>query len=552
MDRRRFLKAATSLAATSVVGADASPRRIGNVEGAPRDSLSGASRPNILLIMADDMGYSDIGCYGGEIPTPNLDRLATEGLRFTRFYNAARCCPTRASLLTGLYPHEAGIGRMVYRNDGPGYSGRLNERCVTLAEVLQSAGYRTSMAGKWHVGHQPGVRPTDRGFDRFYGIHRHVDSYYRVLKGCTVYLDDEEVIPETEDPTNHLRPDQDWYTTDVFTDYALSFIEEAADSGGPFFHYLAYNAPHFPLEAPTDDIERFRGRYMDGWDVLREEKFERMLVAGIIPETAELSPPENVPWNGLSEDDRRNLDFRRAIYAAQIARMDRNIGRLLDRLEQRGILDETLILFLSDNGCSAEVGMFGMNWDENRIENWDEWREKGGWSVSQGRAWANASNAPFRLFKKWVHEGGIATPLIARGPGVPARGGLTHEVGHVIDVMATCCEVAGASYPSEFAGRQIRPLRGQSLVPVLNGRSRLGHEALYWEHLRHAAIRTGRWKLVSRDDERLRWELYDLDADRTELVDVSSFAPNRVSDMRAQWQAWAEETNVLPWPAERR
>ena len=248
-------------------------------------------RPNIVLILVDDMGFSDLGCYGGEINTPNMDALAYEGLRFSNFYNTGRCCPTRASLLTGLYPHQAGVGRMVYQNNGGAYQGFLNKQAVTLAETLKPAGYKTLMAGKWHVGHQPGQWPTDRGFERFYGINIHVDSYYKVLKGCEVYLDGELVIPETDDPLNHLHPEQDWYTTDVFTDYAMHFLsEETQNIDQPFFLYLAYNAPHFPIEAPDEDIAKYRGKYMEGWDNLREEKFVRMKELGIIPSNSVLSP----------------------------------------------------------------------------------------------------------------------------------------------------------------------------------------------------------------------------------------------------------------------
>jgi len=541
MNRREFLK---SLAAGAA--AWGSPVSLGAAAGR-RDE-----RPNIVLIMCDDMGYSDISCYGGEISTPNLDRLAKNGLRFTQFYNAARCCPTRASLLTGLYPHECGVGHMVYHNDGPGYLGYLDERCVTIAEVLKKAGYHTMMVGKWHVGHSKGQWPTDRGFDHFYGIHKHVDSYFTVLKGCTVYLDDKEVVPATKEPPNVLHPDKEWYTTDVFTDYALKFLEQAAPGKQPFFLYLAYNAPHWPIEAPEENIAKFRGKYLKGWDKLREEKLERMKQLGIVKKDTELSPSENPKWDSLSESDKRELDFRRAIYAAQIDRMDENIGRLLRRLRELGIIDNTLILFLSDNGCSAEKGMFAFNYGKHKIANYQQWRKMGGESVSQGRAWANASNTPFRLYKKWIHEGGIATPLIAHWPkGIKSKGKLTHQVGHVMDVMATCCEVAKAVYPKIYRRKEIGRLRGKTLLPIMQGKQRQGHEAIYWEHERHAGVRQGRWKLVSKDAEQ-HWELYDMENDRTEIRDLASAFPQRLEQMKAMWTAWARQINVLPWPKDRR
>ena len=527
---------------------------IAAVLGAASGAL-GASRPNIVLILCDDMGYSDVGCYGGEIRTPNLDALAAGGLRFTQFYNAGRCCPTRASLLTGLYPHQAGVGHMVYRNNGPGYIGYLNDRCATVAEVLAAAGYRTLMAGKWHVGHRQGQWPTDRGFERFYGINIHVDSYFKVLPGCDVFFDGKLEVPATADPTNKLHPGREWYTTDVFTDYALTFLDEQADANKPFFLYLAYNAPHWPIEAPDEDIARYQGKYAAGWEALRRQKHKRMIEMGILPAGCKLSPPDAPPWGSLSEDKKKETAFRREIYAAQIDRMDQNIGRVVAKLKELGVLDETLILFLSDNGCSAEQGMFGYNDGRNTKANFAEWRKKSGRSASQGQAWANASNSPFRLYKKWVHEGGIATPLIAHWPegiGRQLNGRLTHQPGHVIDLLATCADVGGAAYPETRAGRPVTPLEGKSLLPILQGRQRPGHEAIYWEHETHAAIRQGKWKLVSLDAARgPKWELYDLDTDRTELTDLAEKHPDRVDQMKAAWTAWARRANALPWPHER-
>jgi arylsulfatase len=509
-------------------------------------------RPSIIVILCDDMGYSDIGCYGGEIPTPNIDQLGKNGIRFTHCYNAARCCPSRSSLLTGLYPHEAGVGDMVYADNGPGYLGHLNHECVTIAEVLRDAGYRTMMSGKWHVGNTKGVWPTDRGFERFFGIHMHIDSYFTVLKDCTVYLDDTEVIPATDAPVNALNPSQEWYTTDVFTDYALSFVDEAVPSHQPFFLYLAYNSPHFPLQAPEENIAKFSGKHMAGWDRLREEKLARMKKLGIVPQDTALSPSMNTPWSALTERDQRELDFRRAIYAAQIDRMDQNIGRLAKRLEQLGVLDNTVIMFLSDNGCSAEIGMFGLHWPEYQIANYSQWRREGGWATSQGQAWANASNTPYRLYKRWVHEGGIITPLIVHWPrGVKQPGRLSHEVTHIVDIMATCCDLANTQYPETFGGRKLRPLRGKSLAPLFHGQPREGHDAILWEHEKHAAVRCGKWKLVSKDDKKIVWELYDLDADPTELNDLAVQRPDTVQELKTRWEAWACQTHVLPWPEDR-
>ena len=538
MNRRVFLKRAGALAATMCLG------------GRLQASAATAKRPNIVLILADDMGYSDLGCYGGEIQTPNLDRLAANGLRFTQFYNAARCCPTRASLVTGLYPHQADVGHMVYGDKGPGYRGHLNARCVTLAEVLKGAGYHTMMAGKWHVGHTKGVLPSDRGFDRFYGIHKHVDSYFKVLKGCSVYMDDAEVIPATADPPNRLHPQQEWYTTNVFTDHALEFLDEAAKGDQPFFLYLAYNAPHWPLEAPDEDIRKYRGTYRDGWAPVRRRRFNRMRQMGLLDKRWELSPDTGPDWEALSEDDRDNLDFRRAIYAAQIDRMDQNIGRVLDRLRSQGTMENTLVMFLSDNGCSAEPEreMFGYQFSKNRVENFASWRKASGRSASQGLAWANVSNTPFRKYKRWTHEGGIATPLIVHWPqGVAGPGRLVHQPGHVVDVMATCVDVSGAVYPRRYHDNTIQPMAGSSFVPAFRADSTDRTQPIFWEHEGNWAIRDGRWKLVC-DGPGGKPELYDLDADRTETHNLAQRHPERVKAMTETWRQWARQRNVLPWP----
>jgi len=538
MNRRTFLQTSGRLAATmSLVG------HLSVLAETPK-------RPNIVLILADDMGYSDLGCYGGEIDTPNLDRLAANGLRFTQFYNTARCCPTRASLLTGLYPHQADVGHMVYADRGPGYRGRLNQRCVTLAEVLKDAGYHTMIAGKWHVGHTKGVLPSDRGFDRFYGIHKHVDSYFKVLPGCSVYADARELIPATDDPPNQLHPEQEWYTTNVFTDHALKFLDAATDSDKPFFLYVAYNAPHWPLEALDEDIRKYRGKYSDGWATVRRQRVERMRKMGLLDERWELPPDDGPDWTSLSKDDRDNLDFRRSIYAAQIDCMDQNIGRLLDRLRARGAMANTLIMFLSDNGCSAEPEqeMFGYRFAQNRVENFTSWRKDSGRSASQGLAWANASNTPFRKYKRWTHEGGIATPLIVHWPqGISDPGGLVRQPGHVIDIMATCVNVSEASYTRHYRRNEIQPMEGSSLVPAFQGRPIDRVKPIFWEHEGNWAIRDGKWKLVC-DGPGDKWELYDLEADRTELHNLADKTPQRVKAMAQIWQQWARERNVLPWP----
>ncbi|MEW4489922.1 arylsulfatase [Thalassoglobus sp. JC818] len=510
-------------------------------------------RPNIVLIMADDMGFSDIGCYGGEIQTPNIDSLAEGGLRFTQFYNTGRCCPTRASLMTGLYPHASGVGHMVYSDRGVGYHPYLNKNCVTIAEALGSSGYRTMMAGKWHVGHQQGQWPTDRGFQHFYGIHIHVDSYFKVLPGCPVYYNDQLAIAPTVNPPNTLHPEQEWYTTDVFTDWSIKFLKESQSDERPFFLYTAYNSPHWPLEAPQENIDRCQGRYEGGWDVLRAQKLQKMKEMGIVQNGTQLSPSGCPEWSELTPDDQQELAFRREIYAAQIERMDENIGRIIQTLRESEQLDHTLIFFLSDNGCCAEGGMFGYKWNENSKENFADWRNESGRSSSMGEAWSNASNTPFRMHKRWVHEGGIATPLIAHWPQrIETPGGLTHQPGHVIDILATCLDVADAAYPEEFNGHQIKQSAGKSLVPAFLQPQQVQDRTLFWEHEAHAAMRDGDWKLVTLNAHSPEsWELYNLSEERTETNDLRSEHPERVDSMIARWTNWAEEANVLPWPKDR-
>jgi arylsulfatase len=505
-------------------------------------------RPNILLILADDMGYSDLSCYGGEINTPNIDKLASEGIKFTNFYNAARSCPTRASLLTGLYPHQAGIGDMVYRNDGPGYYGFLNENTVTLAEVLKSAGYLTMMSGKWHVGHEKGQWPEDRGFEDFYGIHKHVNSYYKVLEGCDVYYNGNIIQKSNEPPVNNLHPEKEWYTTDVFTDYALKFLDEAKNDNRPYFLYLPYNSPHFPLEAPDEDIDKYRNSYDKGWDVLREEKLVRMKKLGIVPANTILSPSKNPTWSSLSAEDRKELAFRRAIYAAQVDRMDQNIGRVIAQLKKNGQYDNTLIIFLSDNGCSNEIGMFGLNFDKYKISNYPEWKHMGGWSVSQGQAWANVSNAPFRMYKMNSHQGGIATPLIMNWPAdMKKKGLISKQVGHIIDIMPTLAELAQVKYPSSFNERTITPNEGISLVKYFRKPELSSSRILFWEHLGNCAIREGDFKLVKEYPQK-EWELYNLKTDPNELINLTETMPDKVKEMDKEYQAWATRALVRPYP----
>ena len=493
-----------------------------------------AEKPNIIVILVDDMGFSDIGCYGGEIPTPHLDKLAAGGVSFTQFYNTGRCCPTRASLLTGLYPHQAGVGHMTTNDRLPGYQGKLSDQCVTLAEVLRPAGYFTAMCGKWHVGQEQGVTPWGRGFER--SINAAAGGFYFPDSPRTeLFLNGEKVgrrggkLPE------------DWYSTDLWTDSGIKFIDEALAAKKPFFLYLAHNAPHFPLQAPQEEIGKFRGKFKAGWDQLREQRHARQIALGIVDKSWPMAPrPAEVKaWSEVPADEQDRFDHMMAIYAATIAHMDTSIGRLVDSLRERGVLDNTLILFMSDNGGNAESGPNG------KLDG-----EPPGSAMSDvfvGQSWATLSNTPFRLYKHYNHEGGIATPLIAHWPtGIKARGELRQQPGHLVDIMATCVDISGAIYPKEYGGHSIVPPEGTNLVPAFENKP-LPRDTLYWEHEGNAAIRVGDMKLV-RQGRGGKWELYDLKQDRTEMQDLAGKRPDQVAQLAAKWDAWAERAQVKPYP----
>lgn len=514
------------------------------INASPKKDLA---KPNIILIMSDDMGYSDIGCYGGEIQTPNLDKLAYEGLRFTQFYNTARCCPTRASLLTGLYPHQTGIGHMTNTSEDssahdyglPGYRGFLNRNCVTIAEVLKKAGYSTLMTGKWHLGkQQKDLWPRQRGFDKYYGILDGACNYFKPTSPRGIVLDNDTVSIH----------DKDYYSTDAFTSEAMRFIAESREEGKskPFFLYLAYNAPHWPLQAPKEDIDKYRDRYKNGWQPIRQERFERMKKMKLIDPAWKLSPEDAPDWNSLSQDKKNEMVLRQAIYAAQVDRMDQNIGKLVAYLEKEKLIDNTIILFINDNGACAEGGELGGGRAQNL-----ETRE--GFLLSYGQAWANASNTPFRLYKHWMHEGGISSPFIVHWPaGISKKdaGNILHEYAFLPDVMATCLDLANAPYPTEANGQVLPKLEGKSLLPLFKGTYKPIHDKpIFWEHEGNKAVRLGRYKLVLKwkNVKENKWELYDMVADRTEMNDLADKMPERVSEMSAQWQVWADSHGVKPW-----
>lgn len=529
--RRRFLR-------TCAVGAAglAAPRML-------RARAPSENRPNIVLILADDMGYSDLGCFGSEIRTPHIDSLAARGVRFTQFYNCAVCCPTRSSLLTGLFPHQAGVGWMVLngsdsRPPGP-YQGFLNDRCVTLAEVLRSAGYRTYMSGKWHVGENRPHWPVDRGFDRSFSLISGAANYFDITK---------DYLPGTIrqmalDGEPYHPPKHGFYMTDAFTEHAVDFLGQASRLPDPFFLYLAYTAPHFPLHAPADAIARCRGRFREGWDVLRARRFERQKRLGIVAGDAVLSPryPSVPSWDSIADPE---LEQRRMeVYAAQVERMDSGVGRVLAQLRAIGAEDNTLVVFLSDNGAEglAELARFRAP-ELNRppylggVESFD----------SYGSGWANVSDTPLRKFKACLEEGGISTGLIAAGAGVGgAPGSICRTAGHIIDLMPTFADFGRAIYPDRFRGRNVLPMEGVSLRPLFEGGSIRREQPFAWEWEGQRAITDGKWKLLGGEDA--PWALYDLEQDRAETRDLAASAPGRVRDMAVQYDRWALRCGVRPW-----
>jgi arylsulfatase len=473
-------------------------------------------KPNVIVILADDMGYSDIGCFGSEISTPNLDKLAKNGIRFTQFYNASRSCPTRASLLTGLYQHQAGVGDMVGDLGYPSYQGYLNTQSVTLGEAMKTNGYNTYMSGKWHVGDKPQTLPRKRGFDRYFGLIDGASSYFQLIpyrnnqQPPKMMLDDEPYFPE-----------DGFYMTNAITDYALTFLDEETPKKEPFFMYLAYTAPHWPLHALPRDIEKYRGNYLKGWDELRKERFERMKALGILDASVQLSPrDERVPaWETLSTEDKKMWDLRMAVYAAMIDRLDRNIGRVIEKLEEMEELDNTMIIFLSDNGGCHE----GTKNKGNYIRTTGETGNPDSFDAYE-YPWANVSNTPFRMHKHWVHEGGISTPFIIHYPGSIKGGGIVKEPGHIIDIMPTLLDYAKGRYPATLNGNKILALEGISLRQAIEGKPLKRKNPLFWEHEGNRAVRLGNWKLVSQYDyskkQFMKWELYNMKSDRSELDDL--------------------------------
>lgn len=547
--RRRFMR----MALAGSVAASLTPSAL--------LSAKEGSRPNIVFVMADDMGFSDAGCYGGEIQTPNLDRLAANGLRFTQFYNCARCCPTRASLMTGQYPHKVGLAR----------NGRsLTRNGITIAEALKQAGYHTAMAGKWHLSRTPQLddpRLHQKWLDHqhdpgrpfgpleTYPVNRGFDKHYGVIWGVIDHFDPFSLVEGTK--AVEAVP-QDYYFTDAICDKAVEYVRELGQSDKPFFLYFAHCAPHWPLHARPEDIAKYKDTYAGGWDKLREDRFARQLKMGLFEKENTPLPgiqDRGTKWDALSGKEQTYQARKMAVHAAMIDRVDQSIGRLIKTLEETGQMDNTLILFLCDNGASPEVPQkpgydrTGQTREGQDVRYRDIPVDELGSERSYtgiGAPWSSASNTPFRYWKQESFEGGCHTPLIVHWPkGLKTRpGAVCHEMGHVIDILPTCLELAGGVYPSRFGGHELTPLDGKSLAPVFAGDARKGHETLFFEHVNGRAIRKGDWKLVAFSRTPKKWELYNLAEDQTETRNLADRYPERVEVMKAEWTAWARRVGL--------
>ncbi len=498
-------------------------------------------RPNILLIMADDLGYADIGCYGGEISTPNIDRLAAEGLRLTQCYNNGICAPSRASLLTGQYPHQTGIGFFNMDLKEPGYEGYLNRESLTFGEVFKEAGYRTYISGKWHLGNDSIHWPNQRGFDRFFGFLDGGGSYFddipimKVIRNASL-LEDGKRFP--------VESVEDFYMTDFLTEKGIQFIEEQEESD-PFLLYMAYNAPHWPLHAKEQDITKYKGRYDIGWDSLRILRHKKQLELGVIAESQELTNDETLPrWNTLSNEEKASWTEKMEVYAAMVDNLDQNIGRLIDHLKSSNQLDNTLVLFVSDNGAD--------DWDIQKIPVFYPSKAKVGQpgsNESYGRPWAHLSNVPFKRYKATPGEGGISSPFIARYPSVISANTLKKGGIHFVDFLPTLLEFADVKYPQQFNGTKIKPLIGENFMPLLSGENWERETPIFYEWGGNRTIRKENWKLVAFYPEN-EWQLFDLSTDRSEGNNLTDTKPVLVEELKGLYQEWAVKTGVVPWNAE--
>ncbi len=504
------------------------------------------AKPNIILILADDMGYSDIGCFGAEIQTPHLDRLASEGVRLSSFYNNARCCPTRAALLTGLYPHQAGVGGMTDINASiPEYQGYFNNKTMTIADLLRDAGYSTYLSGKWHVGEDRAHWPLQHGFDQCFSLIQGAASYFDFLPYRNERWPPGNQITIVRNNTPLDLSDTTFYATDLYTDEAINLLEKHEEEK-PFFLYLSYTAPHWPLHALPEDIAKYENTYQAGWEAIRKARYERLKKSGLIGTRTKLSKknPADRHWNQLSDQEKQQEARLMTVYAAMVDRMDQNIGKLLQYLEKDGQLNHTVIFFLSDNGGSTAGSLTGGKYGHPRfsVEALPGTPES---FTGYGKSWANVSNTPFRFFKADTYEGGIASLFIAWYPGHFSKNHISDAVSHIVDIMPTVAELAGTKYPDTFDGHALKPLEGKSLVAVLSGESSLPDRPLYFEHMGKGGVIEGNWKLVRFRNQ--PWELYNLKEDRSETHNLAEEFLEQLKTLQSKYEQWSVQNKVLPW-----
>ncbi|MEN8746726.1 MAG: arylsulfatase [Wenyingzhuangia sp.] len=501
-----------------------------------------AKKPNIVLILADDMGFSDLGNYGSEISTPSLDRLASEGTRISRFYTNTICAPSRTSLLTGQYPHKAGIGFFNEDFGEPGYEGYLNKESLTLGEVFKNGGYATYMTGKWHVGNEKPHWPLQRGFDNFFGFLDGGASYFDtkpLLKGppSTAYLYEGNEVYNIDK--------EDFYLTDELTSRAIDFVKETPEEK-PFFLYMAYNSPHWPLHAKPEDIAKYKGKYDAGWDELRKLRFENIKKLGLADEDWNIFKDKLLPpWNSLSTEEKSEWSLKMEVYAAMVDNLDQNIGKLLNHLGTSGQLDNTVVIFLSDNGAeNMDVGKmpFTVKRNEGPVGT-------AGSMESYTKNWAQVSNSPLRSYKSSPYEGGVATPFIIRYPGQKEKGNVLKGGTHVVDIMPTLLQIADIDYPGTYNGTTSNALPGESFLPLLNGQDWNREQAICFEWFGDRAVWMGDLKAVSVYPGNT-WELYDLAVDRTESNNIADSQPETIAKMDVIYNEWANANGVIAWSEE--
>lgn len=518
------------------------------------EEASKPSSPNILLIVADDLGYADLGSFGGDIDTPNLDELARQGIRFSRFHTAPFCAVSRAMFLSGNNNHIAGMGVQGLNTAVQGYEGHLTERIIPFPSLLQKAGYLTFMTGKWHLGLRPEDNPHQKGFDHSFVLLESSGNHYS-SKGIWA---DNPISPYTEDGIKTTWKEGE-YSTDVYTDKLISFISLSQEENRPFFGFAAYTSPHWPLQVDEKYWKKYKGRYDEGYEALKEKRFESLKKTGMIAENSVLPPshPNIKPWDSLSPEEQKKEARKMELYAGMVDNLDYNVGRLINYLKKTGQYENTLIVFMSDNGAAGEDFYYNKNYgpfiQENYSEEYDEMGKVNSY-ISYGPQWAEAGSSPFKYYKGFTTEGGMNTPMIISGPGLENKGKINDSFLTLLDLAPTFFELAGVDYPNQWKGKNVKPLLGKSLIPLLRGKSNLIHDSTYvfgLEHGGYAMIRKGDWKIlnIERPFDLANFQLFNMNADLAEQNDLKGSYPEKYQEMLAEWESFSKEVGVvIPTP----